>query len=252
MTRNTRRKRGPPDAWRTAVPAPTLRPVRGHTHGTQPRAGRALSSDPRLDQHGAVETNPRGSDPPAPAPAKPHPLNTVRERQLKVNRGGRLNLDLENIVTSTHGRRIGAFRTSGVNTPGYSRQQPQQAPQQAPEAPQQRPMPGTLRIGPGRPSPRMQAHIANVKNVTAGPPPRVPKDGPTVTVFLDGERVRLPSDWTLAFSSAKDRDVVYALEPSGALHVLVIHAGGELRELQGLTTELIDDIYRWKFPGVRR
>lgn len=154
-------------------------------------------------------------------------------------------------MTSTHGRKIGAFRRSGLNP----RPQPPQAAQQppaAPTAPQDAPNNGTVRIGPKRPSPRMRAHVAAIASVTTGPPPRVPKGADMVTVMLDGAKVPIPSDWMLSFSSGKDRDTLLALEPSGELHLLVVDAAGQLRELQGLSKEFVDDMFRWKFPQVRR
>lgn len=150
-------------------------------------------------------------------------------------------------MTSTHGRKIAPFRMSGHNP----RPTPPRAAQQ-PSLPREAPSRGTMRIGPQRPSPRMAAHLANVENVTAGPPPLVPKSGPTVAVFLDGEPVRIPLDWMLSFSSQNNRDVLYAIDTTNVLHVLVVDAGGELKALHGLTADLVDDIYRWRFPKVRQ
>lgn len=151
--------------------------------------------------------------------------------------------------TSRAGRKIHPFRTSGVNSPGYS--QPQQPAQAAPQ-PQQAPKPGTLSIGPGRPSARMQAHIASIENVTAGPPPRVPASTAMVKVMIDGSQVSVPADWALAFTSKDNRDVLLAVDGANVLHMLVVRADGQLAELQGLTDAFIDDVLRWKFPRIKR
>ncbi|MFJ2542799.1 hypothetical protein [Microbacterium sp. NPDC087589] len=150
-------------------------------------------------------------------------------------------------MTSRAGRKIGAFRYSGVNP----RPQPQPTTQAA-QQPQQRPQPGTLTIGPGRPSPRAQAHLDAAKDTRLTDPPRIPASAPTVSVHIDGAKVSIPSDWAVAFSSRNDKDVLYGLEPSGKLHVLVINGSGQLRALDGLTDALVSDIIRWRFPrGVR-
>ena len=128
---------------------------------------------------------------------------------------------------------------------------PQQPQQPAPQ-PQQRTQPGTLSIGPGRPSARMQAHIASIENVTAGPPPRVPASTAMVKVMIDGSQVSVPAEWSLAFTSKDNRDVLLAVDGANVLHVLVVRADGQLAELQGLTDAFIDDVLRWKFPRIKR
>lgn len=127
-----------------------------------------------------------------------------------------------------------------------------QQPQQAPQQPQPRLQPGTLSIGPARPSARMQAHIASIENVTAGPPPRVPASTAMVKVMIDGSQVSVPADWSLAFTSKDNRDVLLAVDGANVLHVLVVRADGQLAELQGLTNAFIDDVLRWKFPRIKR
>ncbi|MDN3443734.1 hypothetical protein [Microbacterium sp. APC 3901] len=156
--------------------------------------------------------------------------------------------------TSRAARTIHPFRTSGVNAPGYSRaapQQAQQAPQQ-PQQPQQRAKPVVVTIGPGRPSARAQAHLDAVKDTRLVDPPRVPASATTTDVFIDGAKVSIPADWQIAFSSHKGKDTLYALEPNGTLHVLTLDAQGRLRELAGLSPELIADLFRWRFPRFKR
>lgn len=156
--------------------------------------------------------------------------------------------------TSRAGRVIHPFRTSGVNAPGYSRpaaQQAAQVPQQAAPQPQPRPQPGTMKIGPGPLSPRAQAHLDS-KDTRLVDPPRVPASAPTTALYLDGEKVSVPSDWQIAFSSAKGKDTMYALEPSGVLHILTLDGHGRLRELTGLSPELTHDILAWRFPRFKR
>jgi hypothetical protein len=73
-----------------------------------------------------------------------------------------------------------------------------------------------------------------------------------VAVHLDGQRVRVPADWGIALSSARRRDALYLREPSGALHVLVIDADGQLRELAGLPADLVADLVAKHFPRAGR
>ena len=105
---------------------------------------------------------------------------------------------------------------------------------------------------PRKPTPRMQAHLSNTQGVTLGEPPRVPASTTTISVFIDGTRVRLPSDWTIAFSSSKGKDTLYVVDSEKRLHVLTLNADGELRELHGLSADLVSDIVTWRFPGSRR
>ncbi|MCI1019391.1 hypothetical protein HWD99_12210 [Microbacterium sp. C5A9] len=78
--------------------------------------------------------------------------------------------------------------------------------------------------------------------------PRVPASAPRVSIYLDGSKVSIPADWHIAFSSAKGKDTMYAVEPNGVLHVLTLDPQGRLRELSGLTDALIEDIMSWRFP----
>lgn len=128
---------------------------------------------------------------------------------------------------------------------------PAPVPQQAAPQPQQAPQPGTMKIGPGPLSPRAQAHLDS-KDTRLVDPPRVPASAPTTALYLDGEKVSIPSDWHIAFSSAKGKDTMYALEPNGVLHVLTLDGHGRLRELAGLSPELIADLFKWRFPRFRR
>lgn len=108
-------------------------------------------------------------------------------------------------------------------------------------------MPLTVRY-PKRPlTPRLAEHVASIPNVTTGDPVRVPVDAPTVDVHLDGSRVKIPVSWSLAFSSKNGRDILYAREETGALHVLVVGEDGALREFYGLTEALVSDILAWRF-----
>lgn len=136
----------------------------------------------------------------------------------------------------------------GSKVPAPVPQQPAQPPQQ----PAQPPKPGTLSIGPARPSARSQAHLDAAKDTRLVDPPRVVASAPTVSIYLDGARVAIPAEWSIAFSSSGGKDTIYALEPRGVLHVLTLDSQGRLRELAGLSAELIDDLIRWRFPRFRR
>lgn len=101
---------------------------------------------------------------------------------------------------------------------------------------------------PKRPlTPRLAEHVASISSVTAGDPVRVPVDAPTVDVHLDGNRVKIHASWSLAFSSKNARDVLYARDETGTLHVLVVGDDGVLRELYGLSEALVSDIVAWRF-----
>lgn len=128
---------------------------------------------------------------------------------------------------------------------------PAPAPQQAAPQPQQAPQPGIMKIGPGPLSPRAQAHLDS-KDTRLVDPPRVPASAPTTALYLDGSKVSIPSDWDIAFSTAKGKDTAYVLEPSGVLHVLTLDSQGRLRELAGLSDALVDDLFRWRFPRFKR
>jgi hypothetical protein len=93
----------------------------------------------------------------------------------------------------------------------------------------------------------MQDHL-DTQGVTLGDPPRVPATAATVSVFIDGTRVRIPSDWVIAFSTSGGKDTVYAVDGARKLHVLTLNADGQLRELSGLSAGLVADIVRWRFP----
>jgi hypothetical protein len=84
--------------------------------------------------------------------------------------------------------------------------------------------------------------------VRLGDPPRTPTSSATVPVYIDGLRVRIPSDWAVAFSTSKGKDTIYVVDSEKRLHVLTLSADGELRELHGLSEDLIADIMTWRFP----
>lgn len=152
------------------------------------------------------------------------------------------------------GRRIHArapWAVPGSNVPAP-------VPWQRPEAPQ-RPVDAwdvadesEPRRLPQRLSPRMTMHYANVETVRYGPPPRVPAGTPAVDVFIDGEKVSVPSNWRIAFSSKGDRDALYALDTAGVLHILIVDSQGQLKAMEGLSEAFIEDVLRWRFGSVRR
>jgi hypothetical protein len=80
-------------------------------------------------------------------------------------------------------------------------------------------------------------------------PPKVPAASAVVPVFLDGKRVRVPVDWSIAIDSSHERSQLYLREPSGELHVLLLDRQGALREMAGLPDDLVADIVAKYFPG---
>lgn len=129
------------------------------------------------------------------------------------------------------------------------------APQQAPQWPyesEEVPQGHTVSYPPRRPSARMQSHLDSVPDTHLVDPPRVLASSPTTAVFIDGAKVSIPSNWMVAFSSTQGKDTLYSVEPNGVLHVLTLDAHGLLRELAGLSDALVDDIFTWRFPEVRR
>jgi hypothetical protein len=87
------------------------------------------------------------------------------------------------------------------------------------------------------------------QGVTLTDPPRVLAGTPLVGVRLDGVEARVPLGWGIALSSARGRDALYVREPGGALHVLVVNADGEVRELAGIPADLVSDLLAQHFPG---
>lgn len=146
-------------------------------------------------------------------------------------------------MKSSHARIIHPFRSSGLNP----RPQPREAPQ-SPSDDWDAPPVRTMSLPPRKPTPRMQAHLANMEGVTLGEPPWVPASAPTVAVFIDGMKVRLPANWAIAFSSSGGKDTICAVDAENTLHLLTLNADGLLRELHGLSADLVSDIMRWRFP----
>lgn len=148
-------------------------------------------------------------------------------------------------MTSRAGRKIHPRAPWVAHPEAYSApQQAQQPPVDDWDAPRVR----TMSFPPRKPTPRIQAHLANMQGVTLGDPPRVPASTTTISVFIDGTRVRLPADWSIAFSSSKGKDTIYVVDSAKRLHVLTLNADGELRELHGLSADLVSDIVAWRFP----
>lgn len=141
------------------------------------------------------------------------------------------------MAKSKHARSIGAFRSSGLN------------PRPVPRDPWDAPQGHTVALGSPRDSQRARERADAATGVHLADPPRVPADSAVVAVHLEGKRVRVPADWGVALSSAKGRAALHLLEPGGVLHVLVIDADGQLRELAGMSGDLVSDLRRQHFGG---
>ena len=107
-------------------------------------------------------------------------------------------------------------------------------------------------LGGPRTSRSAQARADAAEGVTLIDPPRMPTGTPLVGVRMDGVEARVPLGWGIALSSARGRDALYLREPSGILHVLVVNADGEVRELAGVPADLVADLLAQHFPGAGR
>lgn len=94
-----------------------------------------------------------------------------------------------------------------------------------------------------------QARADAATGVSLVDPPKVPAASAVVPVFLDGKRVRVPVDWSIAIDTSTERSQLYLREPSGTLHVLLLDRDGTLREMAGLPTDLVSDLVAKYFPG---
>lgn len=142
-------------------------------------------------------------------------------------------------------RVIHAYRSSGLNPSGYSRPP---APPQQPADPWGDLDGHAVSLGRTRGAERVQARVNAAPGVLLGDPPRVPAGDAVIAVHLDGVRVRVPTNWGIALSSARGRNALHLREPDGALHVLVLDRDGELRELHGLPDDLVRDLVAQHFP----
>lgn len=128
-------------------------------------------------------------------------------------------------------RTIGAFRTSGLN------------PRPTPRDPWDMPQATTVSLGTPSTTRRAQARADAATGVHLGAPPRVPVGTPTTEVWLEAMRVRVPTAWAIAMTSARGRSQLLLREPDrGPVHVVVIDADGELRELMGIPEDIVADL----------
>lgn len=157
-----------------------------------------------------------------------HPLHLTRE---------------EHIMGRHPASKIGAWRTSGVNRPGYSR-----PPQQAPRAPQQA-LSGDMRIDLANLGPDASAHLAAAEEagVTLVPPFKVDPATPCATVRAGKFKVRVPMGWQISTSkSGLGGWVVFVLEANQTLHVLA-EREGRLWEMSHLPQWMSDDFITKEF-----
>ncbi|MFF7683878.1 hypothetical protein ACFZA2_14090 [Microbacterium sp. NPDC007973] len=139
--------------------------------------------------------------------------------------------------------KIGAWRTSGVNRPGYSR-----PPQQANAAPQQV-LRGDMRVDLANLGPDATAYLAAAEEagVTLVPPFRPDPATPCATVRAGRFKIRLPLGWEASVSKSRLGGwVVFVLEPNHTLHVLA-EREGKLWEMSKLPQWIADDFVSDKF-----
>lgn len=143
------------------------------------------------------------------------------------------------MAKTNHARRIGPWRSSGLNQPGYSR-----PPQSAAEPSEDL----AVSLGTSRAPQRVQRRLEAAQGLILGDPPRVDPATACATVHLDGEPFRVPLGWHVAFSSRRGRDALYVLDDRRGFHVLIVDSEGQIRELQGLPADLSEDLRRAHFP----
>lgn len=128
-------------------------------------------------------------------------------------------------------RKIGAFRLSGHN------------PRPTPLDPWDMPQGHTVQLGTPTTTRRAEARANAAVGVHLSDPPRVPVGTPTTEVWLEAMRVKVPTTWAVSMTSARGRSQLIIREPDrGPVHVLVIDADGNLRELKGIPEDILADL----------
>ncbi|REC97282.1 hypothetical protein DEU35_3047 [Microbacterium sp. AG157] len=147
-------------------------------------------------------------------------------------------------------RVIHPFRTSGVNSPGYS-----QRPQQAPVARQRHEddwdYDAPMTVDLGTPNARSLSHFLAAQATAArwAPVPSVSNGQPSVRVRVGGVPVVLPAWEIFIGRSTTGVETAYGLDDSGVLHLVMLRGNGEPAEMVDVPDHVLDHLRDWAFPG---
>jgi hypothetical protein len=159
----------------------------------------------------------------------------------------------EQIMGRHAASRIGAWRTSGVNRPGYSR--PPAPPQPVPQAPQS---PAdewdfdadvTVDLGSLRDHSVIRRLAAKATEAKWGPLPSVFVGKPSVRIRVGGVPVVLPGTWELVVGRSSDGiETIYGLDQSGTLHLIMLRGDGEPAEMGDVPPEVLEYLRDLYYP----
>lgn len=150
------------------------------------------------------------------------------------------------------GSKIHPYRTSGVNSPGYSR-----PPQQAPASPQTAPQAQTDeypdecidmgKLARDRYAAVRAAEAKDARLVAVAP---VPAHVAGVIVYLGERAHRIPASWQVRTSTASNgMHMMFCLDASDRMRVLTNASSGHLVELVDMPRDIVAEFRAAMFPA---